>query len=118
MWITRGQRSELQPDPQGPNVSCISVVEKAGCSRLDTADQGHTEAQLDHVLPQMVSLGTERFTSTLLGCQLDTPGKGELQLRHCFHQSGREGMAGSSIFLIADRCGRLWPGSHRRGRRK
>lgn len=57
MWITGGQRSELQPDPQGPNVSCISVVEKAGCSRPDTAGQGHTEAQLDHVLPQTVSFG-------------------------------------------------------------
>lgn len=70
MWITRGQRSELQPDPQGPNVSCISVVEKAGCSRLDTADQGHTEAQLDHVLPQMVSLGNRGLRLLFLDANL------------------------------------------------
>ena len=59
MWCAGGQRSELQPDPQKLNVSCISVAEKrgGGCSRLDTAGQGHTEAQLDHVLPQTGSFG-------------------------------------------------------------
>lgn len=41
----------------------------------------------------------EWFTSTLLGCQLDTSGKRELQLRLCFHQSGQWACQGGQYFL-------------------
>lgn len=119
MWCTGEQRSELQPDPQKLNVSCISVAEKGCvcvCSRLDTAGQGHTEAQLDHVLPQTVSFGKSGLRLLLLDANLTHLARGNFNRDIAFISLARGCVCGvGGIFLIADRCGRLWPRRHRRG---
>lgn len=76
--------------------------EKEEGSRPDTAGQGHREAELDHVLSQS-HLGTEWFLTVvaILGCQLDTLGKREPQLRNYLHQIGQWPCLWG-IFLMAD----------------
>lgn len=51
-----GQRLECQGRP-GSESDLQRHREKGEGSRLDTAGQGHKEAELDHVLPQKVSFG-------------------------------------------------------------
>lgn len=108
MWCTGGQRSELQPDPQKLNVSCISVAEKGGgCSRLDTAGSC---PPTDRVIWEQRGL-----CLLFLDANLTHLARGNFSrdIASISLASGRVWAGG--IFLIADRCGRLWSGSHGRG---
>lgn len=119
MWCTGGQRAELQPDPQKLNVSCISGAEKGGGGLLQAGHSwpGTHRGTAGSCPPTDSVIWEQRgLRLLLLDANLTHLARGNFSRDIASISLARGHACGvGGIFLIADRCGRPWPGCHWKG---